>query len=76
MTCYTEVFNGNVATALVSDDLGCWLYPSHSVCFPFTEPELCLNTRLFFSAHTQNGKLAGREEIFTEFDKKCIELES
>ncbi len=29
-----------------------------------------------FSVHTQNGKLADREEIFTEFDRKCIWLES
>ncbi len=30
----------------------------------------------FFSTHTQNGKLADREEIFFEFDRKCIGLES
>ncbi len=28
--------------------------------------------RTVFSAHTQNGKLADREEIFAEFNKKCI----
>ncbi len=27
-------------------------------------------------AHTQNRKLADREEIFSESDKKCIGLES
>ncbi len=31
--------------------------------------------RIFFSAHTQNGKLADHEEIFSEFDKKCTGLE-
>ncbi len=46
------------------------LGPSRSVCFPFTEPGPCMNTRLFFSTHTQNGQLADREEIFAEFDKK------
>ncbi len=34
-----------------------------------------MNTGLFFSVHTQNGKLVDREEIFSEFDKKCIGLE-
>ncbi len=32
--------------------------------------------RTLFSAHTQNRKLADREEIFSEFDKNCIGLES
>ncbi len=31
--------------------------------------------RTFFSAHTQNGQPADREEIFAEFDKKCIGLD-
>ncbi len=35
---------------------------------------LCMNTRFFFQ-RTQNGKLADPEEIFAEFDKKCIGLE-
>ncbi len=39
-----------------------WLAPSHSVCFPFTEPGLCAN--IVF------------REIFAEFDKKCIGLQS
>ncbi len=44
----------NTAKATVFDDLGWWLYPSHSVCFPFTEPGLCVNTGLFlFSSHTE-----------------------
>ncbi len=30
----------------------------------FTEPGLCMNTRLFFQ-RTQNGKLADLEEIFS-----------
>ncbi len=47
---------------------------SDSVCFPFTEPGLCMNTR-FFSAHTQNRQRVDREEILAEFDKKCIRLE-
>ncbi len=38
------------------------LGPRRSVCFPFTEPELCMNRQL-----------ADREEIFA--DKKCIGLE-
>ncbi len=33
-------------------------------------------TRLMFSAHTQNGKLADCEETFSEFDKNCFGLES
>ncbi len=73
VTDYTEVFSGNVAKASVFDDLGWWLYPSHSVCFLFTEPGLCMNTRLLFQC-TQNGKLADCEEIFSEFGKKCIGL--
>ncbi len=28
-----------------------------------------------FSAHTQNGQLVDHEEMFAEFDKKCIGLE-
>ncbi len=71
VTYYTEVFSGNVAKASVFDDLGWWLYLSRSVCFLFTEPGLCMNTFLF-SAHTQNGKLAGREGIFSEFDQKVF----
>ncbi len=46
-----------------------------SLYFPFTEPGLCTNTRFFFQ-RTPNGQLADCEEIFTEFDKKCIGLES
>ncbi len=45
-----------------------------SVCFPLTEPGLCMNPWLF-SAHTQTRQLADREEIFAEFDKKCKGLE-
>ncbi len=62
------------SNSLLSKLLSCararvvWLSPSHSVCFPFTEPGLCMNTG-------QNGQLADREEIFAEFDKKCIGLE-
>ncbi len=59
MTYDTKVFSGNVAKTLVFDVVGCWLYPSHSACFTFTE-------------HTQNGKLADHEEIFSEFDKKNV----
>ncbi len=76
MTYYTEVFSGNAAKASVFDVLSCWLHPRHSVCFPFTESELWMNTGLFFSAYTQNRKLADCEEIFSEFDKKCVGLES
>jgi len=36
----------------------------------------CVWTLDFFSAHTQNRQLVDREQIFTEFDKKCIGLES
>ncbi len=32
--------------------------------------------QIFFSARTQNGKLADREEIFSEFDKNCFGFES
>ncbi len=71
-----EVFSGNAAKTSVFDEMGWWLYPSHSDCFPFTEPGLCMNTGLCFSAHTRNGKLADREEIFSEFNKKCTGLES
>ncbi len=35
----------------------------------------CVWTPDFFSAHTQNGQLADRQEIFTEFEMKCIGLE-
>ncbi len=28
--------------------------------------------QIFFSAHTQHGKLVDREEIFSEFDKKVF----
>ncbi len=69
MTYYTEVFSGNAAKTSVFDDLGWWLNPSHSVCFPFTEPGLCMNSGLFFQC-TQNGKLADREEIFSKFEAK------
>ncbi len=53
-----------------------WLGPSHSVCFLFTEPGLCVNTGLFFSSTpTQRGQLADHEEILAGFDKTCIGLE-
>ncbi len=72
------MFRVNTAKTSVFDVLSWWLYLRHSVCFPFTEPGLCLNTGLFrvFSAHIQNRKLVDGEEIFSEFDKKCIGLES
>ncbi len=76
VTYYTKVFSGNAAKTSLFDDLGWWLYLRHSVCFLFTEPGLCMNNRLFFSVHTQNGKLVDREVIFSEFDKKCMWLES
>ncbi len=68
VTYYTEVFSGNVIKMLVFHVLGWWRYPRHSVCFPFTEHRT--------SECTQNGQLADCEEIFSEFDNKCIGLES
>ncbi len=50
MTYYIKVFSGNATKASVFDVLGWWLY---SICFPFTEPGLCMNTGLFFSTHTE-----------------------
>ncbi len=77
MTYYTEGFSGNTTKAFVFDDLSWCLYPRHSVCFPFTEPGLFYeHWTFFFLAHTQNGKLADCEEIFSGFDKNCIGLES
>ncbi len=73
VTYYAELFSGNAAKTLRFDGLGWWLYPSRSVCFPFTESGLCMNCFFVFFS---NGKLADREETFSEFDKKCIELES
>ncbi len=78
MTNYTEVFSGNMAKASVFDNL-CWrLYLRHSchTLFPVYRTRVVYEHWTFFSAHTENGKLAEREEIFTEFDKKCIGLES
>ncbi len=73
MAYCAEAFSGNAAKASVFDVLGWWLYPSHS---PVYRVRAVYEHRTFFSAHTQNGKLADREEIFTEFDKKCIGFES
>ncbi len=43
--------------ASVFDDLGMrmygWLSLSHSVCFPFTGPGLCMNIELYFSSHKE-----------------------
>ncbi len=49
--------------------------------FHYLSPILCRARAvykhwIFFSARTHNGQLADREETFTEFDKKCIGLES
>ncbi len=41
----------------------------------YLQSEGCVWTLDFFSAHTQNGHLADREETFAELDKKCIGLE-
>ncbi len=71
VTYYIDVFSGNVAKALVLDALGWWLYPR-----PIYRARAVCEHQTVSSAHTQNGKLADREEIFSEFDKKCIGLES
>ncbi len=42
-----------------------------SVCFPFTDPGLCINTGPFFSTCTQNGQLA---DCVT--DKSIVEAKS
>ncbi len=71
MTYYTEVLSGNAAKALVFDDLCWWLYPS---LFPVYRAGAVYEHRTVFSARTQNRKLADREKIFSEFDKKCFGL--
>ncbi len=64
------IFTINTINFLLSRLLSCawarvaWLGPSQG----------CVWT-LDFSAHTQNGQSADCEEIFVEFDKKCIGLE-
>ncbi len=69
-TYYTKwVFSGNVAKASVFDVLDWWLYPSHSVCFLFTEPGLCVNTGLFFSAHTEQKASGPRGDILRIWQK-------
>ena len=49
--------------------------PSHCVYMPIYRARAAYGHH-FFSVHTQNGQLADLEEIFAEFDKKCIGLES
>ncbi len=76
MTYYTEVFSGNAAKASVFDDLAL-VAPSESLClFPVYRARTVYEHQTFVSTHTLNGKLADREEIFSEFVKKCIGLES
>ncbi len=48
-----------------------------SLClFPVYRVRAVYERQTFFSAHTENGKLADREEIFSELHKKCTGLES
>ena len=35
------------------------LSPSHYVCFPFTEPGLCINTQVFLNASTEQTGVGG-----------------
>ncbi len=42
--------------------------------FPIYRPRAVYEHQISFQ-RTQNGQLADREEIFAEFDKKCIGLE-
>ena len=52
-----------------------WFCPCHYVSFPFTESGLCMNTRGFVSsAYTE--QLEDHKEKCTEFDRKCVGLES
>lgn len=53
-----------------------WLAPSYCVYMPICRACAVYGHWIFFSAHTQNRQLVDREQIFTEFDKKCIGLES
>ena len=48
------------------------LDPRHYVCFPFTEPRLCTNNKVFLEcAHTE-PTARGLKEQFADFDKGCI----
>ncbi len=62
-----KVFSGNAAKELVFDNLVLEL-----LClFPVYRARAVYEHWTFFSARTQNGKLAGREEILSEFGKVC-----
>lgn len=57
---------------LIGRDTVVCLSPSHFLCL-FTELRLCMNTRLFFSAHTEGTT---SEAIFDCLDKECFGFES
>ena len=64
---YTPSFGASEAPCLIAwDCLG--LGPRYSICFPFTEPGLCMNTRV----QRLNRQLEDREEQFTQFYKMCM----
>ncbi len=50
--------------------------PETLCLFPVYKGRAVYEHRTVFSVHTQNGTIADREEKFSEFDKKCIGLES
>ncbi len=70
-----ELFSVNTAKTLVFDVLVWWRQPRHCL-FPIYRARAVYEHWTLFSVHTQNGKLADCEEIFSELDKKCIGLES
>ncbi len=76
MTNYTEVFGGNVAKTSVFDVPQLVALPETLCLFPIYRVRAVNEHRTVFSAHTENGKLADREEKLSEFDKKCFGLES
>ncbi len=48
---------------------------SYVAWFPIYRAGAVYEHRIVFSAHTQNGQLADRKEMFAGFDNKCIGLE-
>ena len=55
------------------DWLELFMTQSEPLCFQFTKPGSCTNTRVFLSAHT-DGQREDREEQLADFDKQRIGL--
>ncbi len=71
------MFSGNVTKVSVSDLLDLVALPELLCLFPVYRARAVYERRTgFLFQRTLNGKLADHEEIFSEFDEKCVGLES